>query len=41
MSVFGGRFELSKVAVTEGETRGNRFCFKLAQDSSYRESKVL
>lgn len=40
-SVSGGRFELSKVPVTEGKTRGNPFCFKLEQDSSYRKTKVL
>ena len=41
MSVFCGRFELSKVPVIEGKTRGNRVCFELAQGSSCRKSTVL
>ena len=43
-----GRFELSRVRVTEGKitvnvwrkSRGNRFWFELARGSSYRESTV-
>ena len=46
---FSGRFELSRVRVTEGKitvnvwqkSRGNRFWFELARGLSYRESTVF